>query len=309
MIDKINQQMSVVDIGMLVTLSVLWGGSFFFVEVLINHLPPLTIVTCRVGFASIGLWAIVIALKTPLPKKLKHWTGLVVVGVLNNALPFCLIAWGQTQIGSGLASIFNATTPFFTVLVASAFLADERLTPQKFAGVLLGLVGTIVLIGPGLMSGLLGSVLGQAAVLGAALSYAFAAVYSRRFKSWGLSPLIVATGQTSIATGILLPIALTIDGAAVLAGIPQVAVASIIGLAFFSTVLAYILYFRLIETAGATNAALVTFLVPISAVILGVMVLGELFSQLQAFGMSLIAVGLITIDGRVFRGWRFRRST
>ncbi|MEM7459486.1 MAG: EamA family transporter [Pseudomonadota bacterium] len=298
MTTKINQKMSVTDIGMLVGLSLLWGGSFFFVEVLIQHLPPLTIVTSRVGFAALGLWAIVITLRTPLPKTLEHWGGLIVVGLLNNALPFCLIVWGQTQISSGLASIFNATTPFFTVLVAGALLVDERITVQKLCGVLLGLMGTVVLIGPEVLNGLTGSFFGQVAVMCAALSYAFAAAYSRRFKRWGLSPLIVATGQATMATLILLPITIVLDGPNALLDIPAVAVGSIIGLALFSTVLAYILYFRLIDSAGATNAALVTFLVPVSAILLGVMILGETFSSLHALGMGLIGAGLLVMDGR-----------
>ncbi|MEM8541786.1 MAG: DMT family transporter [Pseudomonadota bacterium] len=295
------------DIVMLVGLSILWGGSFFFVEVLIKHLPPLTIVTSRVGFAALGLWVIVVLSGSTLPKKFKHWVGLVVVGLLNNALPFCLIVWGQTQISSGLASIFNATTPFFTVLVAGALLADERINSQKLTGVALGLLGTIVLIGPEALSGLSGPVFGQAAVMCAALSYAFAATYSRRFKSWGVSPLIVATGQATMATLMLLPVTLMLDGPTALLDVPIVAVGSIIGLAFFSTVLAYILYFRLIESAGATNAALVTFLVPISAILLGVTVLGETLSALHAVGMTLIGAGLITMDGRIFQ--QFGRAT
>jgi len=304
MTSKINQQMSVTDIGMLVVLSVLWGGSFFFVEVLIKYLPPLTIVTSRVGFAALGLWAVVLALKFPLPKTRQHWTALFVVGLLNNAVPFCLIVWGQTQISSGLASIFNATTPFFTVLVAGALLADERITGQKLLGVILGLLGTVILIGPEALNGLTGSVFGQLAVMGAALSYALAAAYSRRFKEWGLSPLIVATGQVTMATLMLLPITLIIDQPWGLSAIPIVAIGSVAGLAFFSTVLAYILYFRLIDSAGATNAALVTFLVPISAILLGVTILGEAFSTLHAIGMGLIGLGLLVMDGRIFNRLR-----
>lgn len=300
MTNKINQQMSVADIGMLVILSVLWGGSFFFVEVLIKYLPPLTIVTSRVGFAALGLWALIFALKLPLPKTRQHWKALFVVGLLNNALPFCLIVWGQTQISSGLASIFNATTPFFTVLVAGALLADERTTGQKLLGVILGLLGTVVLIGPEVLNGLTGSVYGQLAVIGAALSYALAAVYSRRFKEWALSPLIVATGQVTMATLVLLPITLIIDQPWDQSAIPLAAIGAVVGLAFFSTVLAYILYFRLIDSAGATNAALVTFLVPISAILLGVTILGETFSTLHAIGMGLIGLGLLVMDGRIF---------
>ena len=301
MSQNIHQQMKLSDIIMLVVLSVLWGGSFFFVEVLVKHLSPFTIVTCRVGFAALALWCIVLALKIPMPKSRQHWTALLVVGIINNALPFSLIVWGQTQISSGLASIFNATTPFFTVLVAGALLVDERITKPKLIGVVVGLVGTIVLIGPEALNGLTGSMLGQLAVMGAAISYAFAGVYSRRFKRWGLSPLIVATGQVTIATLILFPLMMIIDKPQFSMTLPLEAIGAIIGLSFFSTVIAYILYFRLIASAGATNAALVTFLIPISAILLGVTILGESFTALQALGMSLIGLGLIIMDGRLFQ--------
>lgn len=300
MTQKINQQMNLADIIMLVALSVLWGGSFFFVEILVDHLPPLTIVTCRVGLAALALWGIVLARGLPLPSTSQQWSSLFLVGLLNNALPFCLIVWGQTQISSGLASIFNATTPFFTVIVAGAVLADERITKQKLTGVMFGLLGTIVLIGPGALKGLTGSMLGQLAVMGAAISYAFAGVYARRFKKWGLSSLIVATGQVTMATFMLLPLTLIIDKPWINLVVPFDVIWAIAGLAFFSTVIAYVLYFRLIASAGATNAAVVTFLIPISAILLGVTILGEAFTEVQALGMGLIGLGLLVMDGRVF---------
>lgn len=299
--------MNLTDIIILVALSVLWGGSFFFVEVLVDHLPPLTIVTCRVGFAALALWGIVLARGLPLPSTWQQWSSLFVIGLLNNAIPFCLIVWGQTQISSGLASIFNATTPFFTVLVAGAVLTDERITKQKLTGVIVGLVGTIVLIGPETLKGLTGSMLGQLAVMGAAISYAFAGAYARRFRKWGLSPLIVATGQVTMATLMLLPLTLIIDKPWIDLTIPFDVIWAIAGLAFFSTVIAYILYFRLIASAGATNAALVTFLIPISAILLGVTILGETFTALQAVGMGLIGLGLLVMDGRVFQ--RFKTTS
>ncbi len=302
----INQQMSISDILMLITLSVLWGGSFFFIEVLVDHLPPLTIVTIRVGLAAIALWGIIFALKLPIPKTRQEWSALFVIGLLNNALPFSLIVWGQTQISSGLASIFNATAPFFTVLIAGAVLADERITRQKLTGVIIGLAGTIVLIGPEALNGLTGSMLGQLAVIAAAVSYALSAAYSRRFKKWGLSPLIVATGQVSMATLILLPFMFVIDKPWLDFSLSYEAIGAMMGLAFFSTVIAYILYFRLIASAGATNAALVTFLIPISAILLGVTILGESFTLIQALGMGLIGSGLLIMDGRIFRALRSR---
>ena len=299
MTDSIHAQMRPIDIFILIILSVLWGGSFFFIEVLVDYFPPLTIVNFRVGLAALLLWMIIIARRIPVPKKLSHWAALLILGAFNNALPFTLITWGQTEINSGLASILNATAPFFTIIIAGIFLADEKITRGKFLGVLLGLAGTAVMIGPEALGGLTGSVLGQFAVLGAAFSYAFAAVFARRFKRWGISPMIVATGQVTTAALMLLPLTLTLEQPWTLSPAPVLAWAALLALAILSTVLAYILYFRLIENAGATNASLVTFLIPISAILLGVFVLGEVFTGLQAAGMALIALGLLIMDGRL----------
>ncbi|MGJ8561286.1 MAG: DMT family transporter [Litorimonas sp.] len=297
---KIQQQMSPSDIVILIILSLLWGGSFFFVEVLVDYLPPLTIVTARVGLAAIILWVIVLATNISRPKHAKDWMALGVVGLLNNALPFSLIVWGQTQIDSGLASVLNATAPLFTVVVAGAVLADEKLTKNKLAGVMLGLVGICVLVGPEAFRGLGQSLFGQLAVIGAAMSYALAGVFSRRFSARGIPPLMIATGQVSAATLLLLIPVVLIDGAAIMTPLPLTAWGSLLGLAVLSTVLAYGLYFRLIASAGATNAALVTFLIPISAIALGAAFLGERLTPIQAGGAALIGVGLIVMDGRVF---------
>ncbi len=262
--------------------------------------PPLTIVTLRVAIAALLLWLIVIVRKLPLPSSAQQWRALFILGLLNNAVPFCLIVWGQTQISSGMASILNATTPFFTIIVAGALLADERLTKGKLLGVIIGFIGTMVMIGPEILIGG-GNAIGQLAVLGAALSYAFAAVWSRRFKAWGISPLMVATGQVTMAAIMLFPLMMWIDQPWMLARGDMMVWLSMIGLALLSTVLAYIIYFQLIETVGATNAALVTFLIPISAILLGVFILSEAFTLTQGIGMALIGAGLLVMDGRLFK--------
>ena len=307
--NQITAQMQPLDILILIVLSVLWGGSFFFFEVLLEYWQPLTIVTLRVAIAALVLWCVVLGRRVPMPKTGKAWMALLVVGILNNALPFFLIVWGQTHITAGMSSILNATTPFFTVVVAGALLADERITGLKLVGVVLGLIGTIVMIGPEvLLNGFRsGGVLGQLAVIGAAISYAFAGVWSRRFKEMGITPLVIAVGQTTMAAILLLPMALIVEAPLqTLSGASIEIWAAMIGLAVFSTALAYLLYFRLIATAGATNASLVTFLVPISAIILGVMFLAEPFTRPQAIGMALIGLGLVTMDGRLFK--RFKRG-
>jgi drug/metabolite transporter (DMT)-like permease len=221
-------------------------------------------------------------------------------GLLNNVVPFCLIVWGQTRIASGLAAILTATTPLATVLVAHVLTADEKLTGRRVAGVLVGLAGVVVMIGPDALAGLGANVLAQLAVLGAAVSYAFAGIYGRRFKALGVSPIQTAAGQVTASTVMLLPIALLVDQPWTLA-LPGLQVwAAILGIAVLSTAFGYVLYFRILATAGATNVLLVTFLNPVTAILLGTVVLGERLELRHGLGMALIGLGLAAIDGRLF---------
>jgi drug/metabolite transporter (DMT)-like permease len=263
-------------------------------------LPPLTIVTLRVGLAAIALWSIAIVLGHRPPKNSSVWLAFFGMGLLNNAIPFVLIVWGQTQIASGLASVLNATTPLFTVLVAGLFLPDERATPMKLIGVAVGFVGVVVMIGmPSAGEG--GNTIAQVAVLVASLSYAFAGVYGRRFKTMGINTIVTAAGQVTASTLILLPITLYIDGPLNLSAPSLGTWASIVGLAVLSTAVAYVLYFKLLESAGATNLLLVTLLVPISAILLGALFLNEATEAVHFAGMALIALGLSAIDGRLWK--------
>jgi drug/metabolite transporter (DMT)-like permease len=305
MTSSINTSMGLWEWLMLVTLSVLWGASFFFVGVAVAELPPLTIVTLRVGLAAITLWFIVLVMGLRPPKRLKIWVVFLVMGLLNNVIPFSLIVWGQTYIESGLASVLNATTPLFGVVVAGLLLADERATALKLVGVAIGFVGVVMMIGmPSLDITKQVSILAQIAILVAALSYALASVFGRRFKAMGLNPIIIAAGQVTGSTLILAPIAIYVDGPLDLFGpaAPSLAVwASILTLAVFSTALAYVLYFKILASSGATNILLVTLLVPISAILLGLMFLNESLEWIHFAGMALIAVGLSAIDGRLWR--------
>lgn len=302
----IKKTMGVGDWVRLLTLSVLWGGSFFFVEVAVHAIPPLTLVSLRVGLAALALWALVPLLGLQVPRGIGIWMAFLGMGLLNNVVPFSFIVWGQTQIASGLASILNAATPLFTVLVASALLPDERATPLKLGGVVIGLAGVVVMIGPDALDGLGAAVLAQLAVLGATVSYAFAGVYGRRFKTLGVDPIVTAAGQVAASAIFLAPIALYVEQPLALP-MPGVFVwASVAGLALLSTALAYILYFQILSSAGATNLLLVTFLVPVSAIWLGVAVLGETLEPLHLLGMATIGVGLAAIDGRLFRRQKSR---
>lgn len=290
----------------LLTLSVLWGGSFFFVGVAVHAIPPLTLVTLRVGLAALALWALAPLLGLTLPRGVRVWGAFLAMGLLNNALPFTLIVWGQTQIASGLAAILNAATPLFTVLVAGALLPDERATPVKLAGVVIGLFGVAVMIGPEALSGLGGAVLAQLAVVGATLSYAFAGVYGRRFRAMNVYPIATAAGQTTCSALVLAPLALIVEQPLSLPMPDGTVWASVAGLALLSTSLAYILYFQILSSAGATNLLLVTFLVPVSALWLGVSFLGEALEPLHLAGMAIIGLGLAAIDGRA-TSWLSRR--
>ncbi|WCE31890.1 DMT family transporter [Vibrio sp. SCSIO 43137] len=286
--------------AMLILLSVLWGGSFFFVGVAVNDLPPLTIVTLRVGIAAFTLWGIAMMIGLRPPKSLKIWGSFLGMGLLNNVIPFALIVWGQTQIASGLASILNAATPIFAVVVAGAMLPDERPTPLKIIGVVLGFVGVAVMIGMPALGGE-NHLLAQLAIVGAALSYSFAGVYGRRFKTLGVNPTVTAAGQVTASALILLPITLYVEGTI---NIDQTSISTwlaIAGLAVASTAFAYILYFRILELAGATNVLLVTLLVPVSAVLLGSLFLNETLEVIHITGMALIAIGLSAIDSRLWQ--------
>ena len=299
MLAAVNTIMNRREWAMLVTLSVLWGGSFFFAEIALESLPPLTIVTLRVGLAAITLWLVVLALKLPIPNSPPIWIAFLTMGLLNNVLPFSLIVWGQSQISSGLAAILNATAPLFGVIVAGILLRDESVTPLKITGVVVGFAGVIVMMD--LSSIATSSLLAQLAILAAALSYACASVYGRRFKATGLNPILVAAGQVTGSTLLLLPIALWVDGNDPYANVPAQVWAAIISLAMFSTAAAYILYFKLLASAGATNILLVTLLVPVSAILLGWLFLEESLQTPHIIGMAMIALGLSAIDGRLWR--------
>ena len=299
MLTAVNTIMNCREWALLVTLSVLWGGSFFFAEIALESLPPLTIVTLRVGLAAITLWLVVLALKLPIPNSTPIWIAFLTMGLLNNVLPFSLIVWGQSQISSGLAAILNATAPLFGVIVAGILLRDESAAPLKIMGVVVGFAGVIVMMD--LSSIATSSLLAQLAILAAALSYACASVYGRRFKATGLNPILVAAGQVTGSTLLLLPIALWVDGNDPYANVPAQVWAAIISLAVFSTAAAYILYFKLLASAGATNILLVTLLVPVSAILLGWLFLEESLQTPHVIGMAMIALGLSAIDGRLWR--------
>ncbi|EKV30828.1 Permease of the drug/metabolite transporter (DMT) superfamily [Caenispirillum salinarum AK4] len=281
---------------MLLALSVLWGGSFFFVEVAVGAIPPLTLVLLRVGGCALVLWAVVAMTGGTMPARPEVWRAFLVMGLLNNAVPFSLIVWGQAHLSSSLAAILNATTPLFTVIVAGLVLADERMTPGRVAGVGFGFLGVVVLMGGGGWGE--GGLLPYLACLGGAISYACAGVFGRRFQRLGVTPLQTAAGQVTASTLFLLPLALGVDRPWTLPAPGPEVVAAVAGLVVLSTALAYLLYFRILAVAGATNLLLVTFLIPVSAILLGIGILGEAIGLREVAGMAIIGIGLAAVDGR-----------
>jgi drug/metabolite transporter (DMT)-like permease len=282
---------------MLVILSMLWGGSFFFGKVALAELPPLTAALLRVGLAAIALTAWTRLNRIPrgdIPLR-----QFVAMGLFNNAIPFVLMLWAMTRISSGLAAILNATTPFWAALLAHLATQDERITVRQSAGVLIGLLGVVAIAGQDALRGLGQDVLAQGAVVLGALSYAVAGVYGRRFA--GCNPWRTAAGQLTAATALLLPLAALAEQPWTLPMPGWVTWGAIAGLALLSTALGYGLYFRILARAGATNVLLVTFLIPVSALLLGTWILRESIVPSQLGGMALILAGLAILDGRVLR--------
>lgn len=296
-------RMSMTDWGLLGLLSVLWGGAFFFAAVAVHEVPPLTVVLARVAIAATALAVFLFTTKRfVLPAAVPRRDLLLAflgMGLLNNVIPFSLLFWAQTEIASGLASILNATTPIFSALIAHLTLQDERLSLGKLTGVVLGAGGVAILAGFEDAALGEGAFLAMAACLCAALSYGVASVFGRRFRRYGVASPVVACGQLSASTIILLPVVLLIDTPWSLA-IPSVhALAAIVGLALLSTALAYILFFRVLASAGAVAISLVTVLIPVTAVLLGTVFLHEPLLARHGLGMAVIALGLVLIDGRL----------
>ena len=288
--------------GLLLLLALIWGGSFMFGRIAVQEVPPLAVVFFRVALAAIAIWAWLL-LRSGLPKITPWFAGAVAgMALFNNIIPFSLIFYGQQEIGSGLASIVNAMTPIWTVLIANALTSDERLSGRKLIGILAGFAGVAVLMGGDALAGLKASAWAQAAVLLATVSYGYAGVYGKRFK--GIDPILVAAGQLA-ASIVMMAAYMLASGTLTDFALPSPTVIwSLVGLALPCTAFAYVLFFTILSRAGATNVSLVTFLVPVSGVLLGIAFLGESLSPWHIGGMALIGLGLLILDGRLFSARR-----
>ena len=280
--------------GALALLSLIWGGSFLSIHVALREIPPLTLVAWRCALAALLLLGWLRLRGLTLPGGRGAWVAFAGMGLLNNVLPFTLITWGQQHIESGLAAILNAATAIVGVLVAAVFFSDERLTWRRAAGVLLGFGGVVIAIGADTLRQLDPRALGQLAVLGATVSYAFAGVWARRYLR-GLRAEVAATGMLTAAAAMIVPMALVVDGAPTL----RLAPATWAALAYYAvmaTVVAYLLYYRVLATAGSGNTMLTTLLVAPVAIVLGAVVLGEALPPHALAGFAVLAAGLVILS-------------
>lgn len=284
---------------LLVFLSLLWGGSFLFNGIAVQELPLLSIVMARVGLGALLLTTAVYAMGLQLPRGWAAWQPFMVMALCNNILPFILIVRGQQEIASGLASILYATTPLFAVIGAHLFLADEKADARKLAGVVIGICGVAILVGPEVLFGASSSLFGMMCMLGAAICYAIAGLWARRFKAIPLP--VAAAGPLICATVVLLPFALLIDRPWTLPMPSAATLWSLAGLAALSTALGYIVFFRLVAVSGAINSMLVTLLVPVSAITFGALFLGETLLPRHFAGAAIIGAALLLLDGRMLK--------
>ncbi|KMW56842.1 Permease of the drug/metabolite transporter (DMT) superfamily [Candidatus Rhodobacter oscarellae] len=283
----------------LLLLSLLWGGSFLAIRIALDEVGFLTSVAHRVFWAALVLWLVVLAMRLPVPRAPRVWGAFLVMGLLNNALPFGLMAWGQLTIESGLTSILNAATAVFGVLLAALFFRDERLTPRRALGLSLGFLGVATAIGLQSLLAFDPRSLAQLAVLAGTISYAFASVWAR-WALGGLAPQVAAAGMLTGSTLIILPIAVLYEGAPSLA-LQTDTLLAIAYYALAATALAYLLYYRVLAMAGSGNLLLCTLIIPPVAILLGALVRGETLPPQAFIGFAVLALGLLILDGRLLR--------
>ncbi len=283
----------------MVLLSLIWGGSFLANRAALEEVGVATTVAIRVGGAAVVLWAVVLARGLAVPRFGRIWGAFLLMGILNNAIPFSLIVWGQQSIESGLAAILNASTAIMGVLVAAAAFRDERLTRRKLAGVLLGFGGVVVVIGPGALRDFDVTSVAQLAVLGASLSYALAGAWGR-IASRGVEPLVAAAGMLTGSSLLMVPAAWLVDGAPA-SGWGWPTWAALAYLAVICSAVAYLLFYRLLRRVGAGNTSLVTLMIAPVAILLGAAVYGEALPPRAYAGFGVLALGLGVLDGRIGR--------
>ncbi len=279
--------------------AMLWGSAYFFIAVVNRELPLFTIASLRLVPAVLLITAMVLIAGHRYPARLRDWGPFVVLSLLNNYIPFCLIVWAQYQVTGGMAAVFCATTPLFGLFLAHVLTHDEKLSSNRLAGVLIGIAGVVVLALPDLTAGSPASLLAKAALLGAALLYALGGIYARRLV--GYPPLVISGAHMTMTLIISLPLMLIVERPWTLPMPSLPVVGAVIGTGIFASALASTIYFTLIKRAGATNALLVTLLLPLTPMLLGYFLLGERMSERELLGAGVIALALLVIDGRLVR--------
>ena len=293
-----DQRMSLLVWAEMALLALIWGGSFLAIRTALDEIPVLASVTHRVLWAALILWAIVLIRRLPLPRSPRVWGAFLIMGFLNNVIPFSLMAWGQLTIETGLTAILNAATAIWGVLVAAIFFKDERLTWTRTTGVLLGFAGVAVAIGVQNLATFDLRSLAQLAVIAGTLSYALAGSWARATLG-AQPPIVAAAGMLTGSTLVMIPLTFAIEG-----GLPmRMDATTWVAIAYYavaSTALAYLLYYRILATSGAGNLLLVTLMIPPVAIVLGVLVRGEAIPAQAYLGFGLLALGLLLLDGRLF---------
>jgi len=285
--------------------SVLWGSSYFFIDIARTELPVLTITAFRLIPALAVMGLVLRAYRLRMPSETARWVPFVPLALFNNVGPTILIVLAQREVTGGLAAVLNATTPLFGVFLAHMLTADERLSGSKLAGILVGIAGVAIVVGPDALHGSAAGLIAKLSLLGAALCYALAAIYARR-RFTGVAPLVVATGQIACGLAISLPLALIIDRSWTLPWPSLPATGAVLGMGIINSAFAAICYFSLVRRAGATNALLVTLLLPLTPIVLGNLVLGQTLAPREIWGAAVISLALIVIDGRLWR-WLARQ--
>ncbi|MFV0512408.1 MAG: DMT family transporter [Jhaorihella sp.] len=285
--------------GELLLLGLIWGASFLSIRVALDEVPVATTVLHRTFWAMLVLWVAVVAMRLPVPRDARIWGAFLVMGLLNNVIPFGLMAWGQLHIETGLTSILNAATAVFGVLVAAMVFSDERLTLRRGIGVTLGFAGVAFAIGLDNFASFDLRSTAQLAVLAGTLSYACAAAWARA-RLGGLAPQVAAAGMLTGSTLIMLPVALLIDGPVSFA-LQPVTWAAIAYYSVIATAGAYLLYYRVLGMAGSGNLMLVTLIIPPVAIVLGAWLRDEALATRAYGGFALLALGLLVLNGGIGR--------
>ncbi len=283
------------DWGAFLLLGTIWGSSFLWIKIAVADVSPATLAAFRLLFGLVGLLTVARLTGQRFTTLRTHWLAFLFMGVFNAALPFILINWAETRIDSALAAILNATTPLFAIVIAHFWLSDEKITPTRLAGLIIGFVGVVVLVSRDFApQGMHGTLWGQLAMLVASISYAVSATFSHRHLR-GHPPLVQATMVVLVADAITWTVALATDRPF---GPPSSAITwvALAWLGLLGSCVAYLLYFYLINTVGATRSSLVTYIFPVIGLLLGIIFLDEAANWQLIAGSALVVGGIVVVN-------------